>query len=125
MSLIQQGILQAMFDLEAFGSDGVSAHFLFPKEFIGFQGHFHNNPVLPGICKIQAVVAMHEKFKQRTFRLAEVQQAKFFLPVSCQQKITIQCESKLNPEGHLSVRALVKRAEEKIAMLQLTLQVQP
>ena len=124
MSLIQRGILEAMLNLEAFEKDGLSAGFLFPKEFMGFQGHFKSNPVLPGICKIQAVVAMYEKFHHRIFRLIEVSQAKFFLPVTCLQKIMIQCHSKKNLEDSLIVKALVKREEETTAMLQLILQVQ-
>lgn len=124
MSLIRQGILGAMSGPEAFESEGISASFLFPKEFIGFQGHFENNPVLPGVCKIQAVIVMYEKFMNETFRLVEVTQAKYFLPVTAEQKITIQCHSKLNQEGLLIIKALVKKSEEKIAMLQLTIQAQ-
>ena len=124
MSLIHQGILKAMSHLEAFENDGVSACFSFPEEFIGFQGHFKNNPVLPGICKIQAVVAMVAAFYRQSYRLTEVGQAKFFLPVTCNQKITIQCHPKLNPEGLMTLKALVKREEEKISLLQLTIQGQ-
>jgi 3-hydroxymyristoyl/3-hydroxydecanoyl-(acyl carrier protein) dehydratase len=120
MSLIQQGILQAMTDLEAFEADGFSACFSFPEEFAGFQGHFKNNPVLPGICKVHAVVAMTAAFHRQEYRLIEVSQAKFFLPVTCNQNITIQCHSKISGEGLRSVKALVKREEEKIALLQLT-----
>ena len=125
MSLMQQGLLQAMSNLDAFESDGISARFVFPNEFIGFQGHFKDNPVLPGVCKIQAVVVMYEKFYNKIFRLTSVKQAKYFLPVTCRQEITIQCHSKLNSENSIEVKALVQRNEEKIAMLQLTIQAKP
>ena len=124
MSLIQQGILQAMSGLENSEEDSLSASFVFPEEFAGFQGHFKGNPVLPGVCKIQAVIAMHEKFYAKNFRLKEVTQAKYFLPVTPHQKITVKCHSQLNPEGALVVKATVQREEEKIAMLQMIIQEQ-
>ncbi len=121
MSRMQQEIVQAMADLEAFEQDGVRARFSFPPEFIGFQGHFKNNPVLPGICKVQAVVAMAEKFYNKSFRLTEVTMAKYFAPVTCGQKITIQCHPKSNADGSTGMKALIKREEEKVAMLQLVM----
>ncbi len=124
MSLMQQGILAAMSDLEAFENDSIRAHFLFPKEFIGFQGHFESNSILPGICKILAVVGMYEKMNQKIFRLIEVAQAKYFLPVTCGQKITIECRAKGEEDGLIVVKASVKREEDKIALLQLTIQAQ-
>jgi|SRR3989338_5265250 len=120
MSRIQQGILNAMSEMNVAEDGELSAQFLFSKEFVGFQGHFKNNPILPGICKIQAALTLCEKARAQKLRLAEVTQAKFFLPVTCDQKISLHCRAKLTPEGALSVRALVKRNEEKIAMLQLT-----
>lgn len=126
MSLIQRGILEAMSVPEPAEDNGLNAEFLFPKEFIGFQGHFENNPILPGICKIQAVIVMYEKFhNQKKFFLTEVMQAKYFLPVTCDQKITIQCHSKSNSEGRMTIKALIKRGEEKVSMLQLIIQAQP
>ena len=125
MSLIRQGILKSMSGLQPFEGDGISAEFIFPKDFVGFQGHFENNPILPGVCKIQAVIVMHEEFQHKTFRLIEVSQAKYFLPVTVDQKITLQCHSKLNPEtGLTTVKVLVQKEKEKIAMLQLIIQAQ-
>ncbi len=124
MSLMQQGILAAMSGLETFEDGGLRAHFFFPKEFIGFQGHFENNPILPGVCKVMAVVGMYEKMNQKVFRLIKVAQAKYFLPVTCGQKITIECRAKGEEDGLIVVKASVKREEEKIALLQLTIQAQ-
>ena len=124
MSLMQQGILQAMSGLENFEDGSLNASFIFPESFAGFQGHFEGNPVLPGVCKIQAVIAMHEKFYAKNFRLKEVAQAKYFLPVTPHQKITVKCSSKLNPEGALVVKATVQREEEKVALLQMIIQEQ-
>lgn len=54
MNIIMQEIKQYMSDITEKDSNNVSARFLFPEEFIGFQGHFPEKAVLPGFCKIQA-----------------------------------------------------------------------
>lgn len=33
-----------------------TAQFTFPKTFTGFKGHFPEQPILPGICQIQAAM---------------------------------------------------------------------
>lgn len=122
MSRMQREIVQAMSDLKLSEGPGLSAGFLFPKEFAGFQGHFESNPVLPGICKIQAVLAMYESFYRRPFRLKEVNTAKYLSPVTSGQPIVIECHSKEEASGILSVKAAVKREQEKVALLQLTIE---
>ena len=49
-----------MFDLTEADDGSLTARFVFPAEFTGFRGHFPEQPVLPAVCKIQAVVAMLE-----------------------------------------------------------------
>ena len=120
MSPIQKEILKCMSDLKAAG-ESLQARFSFPKEFVGFQGHFKDNPVLPGICKIQAVLAMYESFYNKPFRLSEVSLAKYFLPVTFDETVTVQCDLK-SPEGLFSIKAALHRDEAKVAMLQLVLE---
>lgn len=97
----------------------MTASFIFPGSFGGFQGHFEGNPVLPGICKIQAVLAMYEKILGGKFRIKEINQAKYFMPVSAGEMIKVSCESKTGENGLLSIRALIEKAGAKAAMLQL------
>ena len=69
MSQMRQEIIDCMSGLTECDEQIISAQFVFPKEFIGFRGHFDNNPILPGICKISAVVVMLEKYYNKAFRL--------------------------------------------------------
>lgn len=122
MSRMQQEITQCMLGLEVSAENEVRARFSFPEGFIGFQGHFENNPVLPGICKIQAVVAMYEKARHQSFRLREVNLAKYFTPVTCGQEITVQCHSSTNEDGSTGIKAAIQREGGKVAMLQLVIE---
>jgi len=118
MSQMQSEITAAMKSIEKM-NDGIVAKFLFPSSFIGFQGHFENKPVLPGVCKIQAIIAMCEKFYGKSFRLSEVRLAKYFAPVTSGQEINIQLQNQIAGPGSLNIKALVARENDKIAQFQL------
>lgn len=121
MSRIRKEIAGCLSGLES--ADGkMTAVFSFPPAFAGFQGHFENNPVLPGICKIQAVMAMHDKAHGGEFRLKEVTQAKYFSPVGPEQQVTVQCESKQSDKNTFQVKALIQKENTKVAMLQMVIE---
>ncbi len=120
MSRISREIEQCLLGVEN-GGETLSGRFSFPGSFAGFQGHFENHPVLPGICKVQAVLVLHEKVYGRPFRLAEVTQAKYFMPVFPGQEITVRCDSKTQLDGSISVKASVQKENAKAALLQMVI----
>ena len=65
MSRLVREIEQCMSGLTEAEGDEVTARFLFPAAFIGFQGHFPERPVLPAVCKIQAAIAVLEAWSER------------------------------------------------------------
>jgi len=121
MSRMNREILACMSELTESGENGLCAQFKFPKEFIGFQGHFENNSILPGICKVQAVVAMCAKHYDKVFRLEEVVSAKYVAPVTYDQNITVDCNITSHESKSVKVLAVIKNEEKKVAMLKLTL----
>ena len=60
---------------------GFSASLALPDSFVGFQGHFPGNPVVPGVCLVQAVLLAAERVLGKPVRLDEVKVAKFFSPL--------------------------------------------
>jgi 3-hydroxyacyl-[acyl-carrier-protein] dehydratase len=100
--------------------EGVWGRFEFPDNFIGFAGHFPDNPVLPGICKIKAGLILLEQFYQAPVEIQEIARAKFFAPVSVGQPLYFQCRE-ISAEGHHRVVTInvTTQAEKKIAYLQL------
>ena len=121
MSRMQKEIMECLSGLETAPNE-LSARFSFPPEFAGFQGHFEDNPVLPGICKILAVLAMLGKYQDRPFRLREVGQAKYFMPVTVGQEITIKCDSQPNDDGSIAVKAVIRKEAAKVALLQMVIE---
>jgi 3-hydroxyacyl-[acyl-carrier-protein] dehydratase len=97
----------------------LTAHFCFSQEFVGFKGHFPERPVLPGVCIIQAVLCMLEQAVQERPKLKEIISAKFFAPVTCNEKIVFTVRQ--SPEGSEErlVKALITNGEKKIAEIKL------
>jgi 3-hydroxyacyl-[acyl-carrier-protein] dehydratase len=108
-----------MFGLSGESEDKLRAHFLFPKGFIGFQGHFPDKPVLPGVCKVQAVITMLGAWHKRGVGLKEIVLAKFFVPVSYGERLTFECQEHKRNSEEILVKALVTRQGKKVAELQL------
>jgi 3-hydroxyacyl-[acyl-carrier-protein] dehydratase len=102
-------------------SPGVwEASFLFTENFLGFDGHFSGNPMLPGIAQIMAVVLTASA--GRDSRLLEVRRAKFMDMV--RPGDTMRVRATVKPDGE---RTLVTGdcATEKgpCAQIKLTLEL--
>ncbi|MCR4288698.1 MAG: hypothetical protein NUV86_00345 [Candidatus Scalindua sp.] len=124
MNQMSQEIIDCMSGLTERDEQVLSAQFVFPKEFVGFRGHFDNNPILPGICIIRAVIVMCEKHYNKAFRLKEVISAKYVAPVTCAQKITVVCNLTTNKSSSVNVQAVIEDEKKKVAMLKLYLENQ-
>jgi 3-hydroxyacyl-[acyl-carrier-protein] dehydratase len=122
MSRIFQEIEKCMSRLTQDSEGKITARFVFPPEFIGFKGHFPNQPVLPGVCNIQAVTAIFKTLKKREVRLREIVLAKFFTPVSPNQELFFACRNTKEKKDQSLIKVLVVNDDgKKIAELQLKL----
>jgi 3-hydroxymyristoyl/3-hydroxydecanoyl-(acyl carrier protein) dehydratase len=95
-----------------------SARLTFPPEFVGFQGHFPGNPILPGVCLIEAVLGVLESAHGKPLRLKKVASAKFREPVKPGQPIVIDCASSADERG-FRISAQVSCAGARVAELVL------
>ncbi|OGV41896.1 MAG: hypothetical protein A2X46_17740 [Lentisphaerae bacterium GWF2_57_35] len=68
-----------------------SADFVFPGAFTGFSGHFPGQPVLPGVCFIEAAVALLEAWHGREATVRQVSNAKFSRMVLPDQPVALRC----------------------------------
>ncbi len=104
-------------------SDGtISAGFVFPEGFIGFQGHFPSRKLLPGVCQIQCVTAMIEKMTGKKLFIEEIILAKFFSPVFPSEELTCVCRDFSgmcdNGDGFV-VKASVTKGDVKVSEIKL------
>ena len=118
MDLIND-INRCMRDLDIIDVRMATVNFIFDKKFLGFQGHFENNPVLPGVCKILCAIEVIKKWKERDdLELKEINSAKFFMPVTSDEEVTFNCFENESSES-LSVKISILKREEKVAELKL------
>jgi 3-hydroxyacyl-[acyl-carrier-protein] dehydratase len=94
------------------------AQLTFPPDFVGFQGHFPGNPILPGVCLIEAVLGVLESAQGKPLRLKKIASAKFREPVKPGQAIVIECASAADAGG-LKINAQVTSAGARVAELVL------
>jgi len=118
MSQLRKEIKLGMSELRDDGKE-LTAHFCFPKEFIGFNGHFPAHPVLPGVCKIQAILCMLEKATHKTLQLKEIVSSKFFAPVTCDEEIVCTVRRVLEGSEEMRVSSLITNKDKKIAEIQI------
>ena len=97
----------------------LTAHFCFPDGFLGFQGHFPGNPVLPGVCKIQAVMCCLEAANKKIPKLKEIILAKFFAPVTSNEEIVFTLRQEPQNNDEALVKASVLNQDKKIAEIHL------
>ncbi|MFH0879606.1 MAG: hypothetical protein V2A34_07825 [Lentisphaerota bacterium] len=119
MSKLMQEIEQCLVREETDPQGGLSAQFLFPKTFSGFQGHFPGNPVLPGVCLLQAALVMAKAWAHDPVVLKSIASAKWFAPVGpdCTLLFTGRIEASGQDEATLKARIACQNA--KVAELTL------
>ena len=118
-----RSISECMSKLSFTEGNCLDANFVFPNDFLGFKGHFPGKPILPGVCKIQAVVVMLEESKKKNILLKEVVLAKFFSPLSSNELVNFNLKEILEPNGQIMVKALISGKDRKIAELHLRITV--
>jgi 3-hydroxyacyl-[acyl-carrier-protein] dehydratase len=73
---------------EQIRQDTRRAAFFFPEAFVGFDGHFPNNPMLPGIAQIiAAALAVHP---EGSSRIRQIRRAKFVSIVRPGETMTVE-----------------------------------
>ena len=121
MSKLVRSIKESMSNLTQNSEGSLTADFTFSKGFLGFNGHFPNKPIVPGVCKIQAAMLMFEEAKKKSFTLKEIVLAKFFSPVSCDEKVTFTIKEEPGIGEEILAKIVVGN-EKKIAELHLRIE---
>ena len=118
MSAIKEEIERS---LTGFAKEGrrLTSCFAFPSGFIGFQGHFPQKKVLPGVCQIQCALTLLEKGSGKAVVLKEVVLAKYFSPVFPEDEVTCVITDMGDTCGETVVKAAISRATDKISEMKL------
>lgn len=121
MSKIDQEITDLLINKLQFSDKTLSTEIKFDKNFIGFNGHFPDNPVLPGIIMIKVMIKMYELFKKKEFFLSKIKKSKFMEPVLSSDHVTFKVIEKNSING-INLQGQVQKQEKTIAKISIILQ---
>ncbi len=119
MNRLEQDIRAALVDVGPGEGGERIARFVFPPGFLGFQGHFPGNPVLPGVCMIQAVLAALTDGASARVSLSRIVSAKWFAPVKPGEELNFVTRETPAGEGKAVVKARVTCGGKRVAELAL------
>lgn len=113
MNLMRGQLRDAMTAVQA--ADGeFAATFALPSDFVGFQGHFPGNPVMPGVCMVAAVLLAIEPAVGAAVRMARLKSAKFFSPIAPGDRLDLRGDIASGPAPR-EVRASLGSGDRKVA----------
>ncbi len=99
-----------------------SARFRFPASFTGFQGHFPDNPTLPGLCILQAVLVASETPRDTRAVLRKIVSAKFYAAIAPDSDLALEGAASMTKDGDRLLKATLTNGTQK-TMARLTLLV--
>jgi 3-hydroxymyristoyl/3-hydroxydecanoyl-(acyl carrier protein) dehydratase len=97
----------------------LTSSFMFPSEFIGFQGHFPTHKILPGACQIQCIISTIEKALEKRVVLKEILVAKYIAPVLPGDKVICTVSGVPATGIDIVYKARIAKGTEKVSDLKL------
>lgn len=101
------------------GESTLTSRFTFPPGFIGFQGHFPEKKILPGVCQVQCALSVLEKGEGKAVILKEIVLAKYFSPVFPDDEVTCVVSDLGERGGEMTVKAVITKSAVKVSEMKL------
>jgi len=120
MNILRQEIRSCMAVPVEEKESGAIARFSFSEDFTGFKGHFPSGGIVPGVCKIQALVILAEFLNHKKFELEEIKEAKFFLPGFPNEELIFDYSENIISERETVIKASVSCKGRKAAKIKLS-----
>lgn len=80
-SVMSSSLRSRIRDLSANGENKYHCVMEFDAGFTGFEGHFEGNPIVPGVCLLEAARVVAEEAAAAKFRTVGILQCRFRRPV--------------------------------------------
>ena len=126
--MIEDELLTALVGAHAH-QEGTAAcatlEFHYPTSFVGFQGHFPNDPILPGVCLLQSLRIGLEQAWGARLKITEIRNAKFVAPVRPGDAISFAVTELSRTPDAVSTKAKITRGGERVAELSVKLESLP
>ena len=106
-SILEKELTDRLQNFRHTAPDTSESTIVFDKDYKGFDGHFENNPVVPGVCLFQWVRVHIQEHLQREVTLTNIDQCRFRKPLLqdseglCRVKISAVDEEKFSIQADI------------------------
>jgi len=103
----------------------IERRFCFSEKFIGFDGHFPNTPILPGVVQLSCIRYMCSMFFNRELNIFQIPKVKFIKMILPEEKFKIsimvkeltnyiQANFNIIPSKNIHIKSNFKKNKESI-----------
>ena len=100
-----------------------SQNFCLGPDFIGFDGHFPDYPVLPAMLQVLLGIIVSEDICGTRLTLQKLDKAKFMAQIRPEQNITVSCHLSRadsdDPQPAIKARVIISTTKQKMASMTL------
>jgi len=129
LNTVQKEILDSIISIDKISALELNSQLRFSSDFIGFNGHFNKQPVLPAICLLEIIKCIVFKATDKKITITELISAKFYNVITVKEKIDIltSCEECFIEENNSGkeyiLSAKFSGAASKKAILKLKVKI--
>lgn len=97
--MIGKGIISSIVSMNTKADGEVEAVLVFPRDFVGFSGHFPGYPVLAAILAIYSGWLLAEISQNEELELCFIKRAKFVAPILPDEKVEVSLKKIVHESG--------------------------
>lgn len=123
-SVMSAALRSRIRDLSATGENQYHCTMEFDPDFTGFAGHFEGNPIVPGVCMVEAARVIAEAATATQLRTTQIAQCRFRRPVCAGENadVTLKIADSATP-GVRIVRADIRVGGAVSAQMRLEVEI--
>ena len=123
LSQIQSSLRERLSPISVLPDGTYQASITFDRAFPGFEGHFPDNPIVPGVCEISVVELLARMATgDDTLRTRRIMQVKFRVPLVPGDCATFSFSLHKDKDYQTIISAIASTpANEKVATIKLAL----
>ena len=118
-SVISGALRSRMNDLRQTGEGEYACSMDFDPAFRGFEGHFEGNPIVPGVCLIEAARTAAETVLEKNLSTRHIAQCRFRRPIRAGERADVKIKIAETGPGAWQVQADIRVGAAVCAQLRL------